>query len=514
MSDGRSAVAAESAQHPAEKAAAQNVQDGDATYPTVETANNSKAEVDAKQAEEIQKAIMEGKETVAEAVESSNTAEKVATDTNPEDANWDSENNDENGGYEKKRRYDDRKHHRRNNYSRGNMRNYSDFRDSKFRNPDFDNLPESNDPVEIRNQVEFYFSTQNLSTDWHLFEMMEGPKNLPVPIKHLHDFKRMRRFKPYSDVVAALRESEHLVVVGDSTFAATGQVTGNEAVKRKEPLLVPTSKNDEKYKPSLWSLFNRVRKQSQHKVETSIYAKDFGAEAQAGQIALENFFKQYGAVVVRKRRDNNNLWKGSVFVEFENEELQQEFLKQNPTPKYNGRNIIVMSKKAYIEMKCKEKGITPPWEKDHEADEGKHRGGYRGRGYRGRREQYSNRRGDRDRYRSRSPRGRRHYSSEDDEYGRDQYGDRSPREHRDNSSEDSQDWNSRRNKFQKSKEFRGGKRDRRNTDIPVDEDGIPILRDTTKEDDSISKSTKRKANDNEHYDGPLKKTKLVIKEDD
>ena len=79
--------------------------------------------------------------------------------------------------------------------------------------------------MEIRSQVEFYFSTHNLVTDEHLFKELDGPNNRPVSIKHIADFKRMRRFQPYSAIVAALRESKDLVVVDDGEFS--GQ--GNEA---------------------------------------------------------------------------------------------------------------------------------------------------------------------------------------------------------------------------------------------------------------------------------------------
>ncbi|KAF2876191.1 hypothetical protein BDV95DRAFT_602205 [Massariosphaeria phaeospora] len=49
---------------------------------------------------------------------------------------------------------------------------------------EFDNLPISSDPAEIRAQVEFYFSPQNLRGEQHLFHKIEGPRNIPVSIKH------------------------------------------------------------------------------------------------------------------------------------------------------------------------------------------------------------------------------------------------------------------------------------------------------------------------------------------
>lgn len=72
--------------------------------------------------------------------------------------------------------------------------------------------PESSDPEEIRDQVEFYFSDSNLAIDNFLLKHVDGSNNIPVPIKLIHNFTRMRRFQPYSAVVAALRDSKVLDV--------------------------------------------------------------------------------------------------------------------------------------------------------------------------------------------------------------------------------------------------------------------------------------------------------------
>src|SRR4051812_17768062 len=90
-------------------------------------------------------------------------------------------------------------------------------------------------------QVEFYFSSANLSQDRHMFLEMKGAENRPVPIKHIASFKRMHRFQPYSAIVAALRDSNDLIVIDDGKFSGAG----NEGVKRKEPLTVPTRDDDD-----------------------------------------------------------------------------------------------------------------------------------------------------------------------------------------------------------------------------------------------------------------------------
>ncbi|KAF1838957.1 hypothetical protein BDW02DRAFT_564559 [Decorospora gaudefroyi] len=376
-------------------------------------------------------------------------------------------------------------------------------------NREFDNLPETDDPNEIRAQMEFYFSAQNLATDKHMFEVLEGPKNKPVPIHHICTFKRMRRFKPYSAVVAALRDSEDLVVVDDGEY----NKPGSEAIKRKEPLVVPSNDGDEQKSPTTEELFYRLKNGSSNNMETSVYVKGFGKEEDAGQIALEKFFRPYGAVMVRKRRADDNAWKGSVFVEFDNEESQKQFLALDPTPQFNGNELVTMGKKEYILMKCKEKGIKPDWEltpqekyeqrkKQREANGDNHGrswgGGSRGnrgqsRGGRGGRGGYDRRDNRRDRNRSRSPRRRRDHSASGD-------------------SVDSRDWNERRNRFKSGKDDRGSRKEEKK-EIDRDAHGVPVVKDSRTEAEIAANSNKRKADDGEREGSP-KKSKIEIKQDE
>jgi lupus La protein len=345
-------------------------------------------------------------------------------------------------------------------------------------------------------QVEFYFSTHNLVTDEHLFTELGGPKNLPVSIKHISDFKRMRRFRPYSAIVTALRESKDLVVVDDGDYAGTG----NEAVKRTEALVVPTEDGDEEKKPSTVDLFYRLKKASSNKLETSAYAKGFGNVDDAGQIALEQFFRPYGSVMVRKRREQDDgSWKGSVFVEFDSEDSQKQFLALDPKPKFNDNEITVMGKKEYIIMKCKEKGIEPDFDNTREPNNrnrggDRERGGERGgRGGRGR-----GGRGGRGRGGGRGGGDRR---------------DRSPRQRRDRSgSVESRDWNNRRDRFQKGKDDSGSRKEEERKEVERDGHGVPVVKDT-RTDAEIAASKKRKAGDEDRADSS-KKGKLEIKQDE
>ncbi|KAF2818461.1 hypothetical protein CC86DRAFT_450547 [Ophiobolus disseminans] len=386
---------------------------------------------------------------------------------------------------------------------------------AKRRNTEFEDLPETDDPVEIRNQVEFYFSTHNLVTDEHLFLELDGPENRPVPIKHITTFKRMRRFQPYTAVVAALRDSKDLVVVDDGEFHGDG----NEAVKRKEPLAVPKDEKDGEKKPSTLDLFHRLRMASNNILETSVYVKDFGNLDEAGQIALEQFFRPYGAVMVRKRREEDGTWKGSVFVEFDSEDSQKQFLALDPKPKFNENELYIQGKKEYIIMKCKEKGIEPdfenggrrPYNGGNRGGNRDHRGGSRGG------------RGDgRGRGRGRGRGGDRRDDRRDDRRsdrrsGRDRSRDRSPRRLRERSgsrdSVDSRDWNNRRDRFQKGKNDRGSRKEEERKEIERDGHGVPVVKDSRTDAEIAAASKKRKAGDEERAESP-KKGKLEIKQDE
>lgn len=335
---------------------------------------------------------------------------------------------------------------------------------------------------------------------------LEGPKNTPVAIDHVCTFKRMRRFQPYSAVVKALRDSKDLIVVDDGK-------PGSEAVKRKDALVVPSKEGDDEKPPTTIELFYRLKNGSSNNLATSAYVKGFGEEETAGQIALEQFFRPYGSVMVRKRRDEENSWKGSVFVEFDTEESQKQFLALDPKPKFNDNELITMGKKEYVEMKCKEKGIKPDWELTEEekreirqkrreerggdsrrgGDRGG-RGGPRGRGRGGRggrggSDRRDNGRERRDRNRSRSPRARRDRSG----------------------SVDSRDWNTRRDRYQKGKDDRGSRKEEKK-EIERDAHGVPVVKDSRTEAE-IAASNKRKAGADDRESSP-KKTKLEIKQDE
>ncbi|KAL2824876.1 hypothetical protein BDW59DRAFT_80250 [Aspergillus cavernicola] len=242
---------------------------------------------------------------------------------------------------EKDTRTDDRGRRRANN--------------SKF---DPSSQKETDDPVEIRKQVEFYFSDSNLPMDKFLFSQVGGNKNNAVSLELLHSFKRMRRFQPFSAIVEALKTSETLDLTDNDTN-----------VRRKVPLPESVTETHD---------FNIIKVFEDKAMSRSIYAKGFGEEQPTTQLDIESFFAPYGPInAIRLRRTSDKHFKGSVFVEFDSEEKQKAFLELDPKPQWKDRALDIKSKKEYCDEKLRdiEAGRIRP---------GGNRGRGGGRGGRGR----------------------------------------------------------------------------------------------------------------------------------
>ncbi|KAI1208056.1 uncharacterized protein F4807DRAFT_433017 [Annulohypoxylon truncatum] len=184
-------------------------------------------------------------------------------------------------------------------------------------------LPVSDDPKAIRWQVEFYFSDSNLPNDKFLWKKTDGSNNKPVPLSLICSFARMRRFKPYSAVVEALKTSSRLVLEGPE---------GEETIRRKEPC-EPSDEMSRKIE------------------DRTTYIKGFGEESKSAQFDIENFVSQFGEInAVRLRRDEeakDKVFKGSIFVEWVDEETANKFYDLDPKPRYKDNPLMIMPKREY-----------------------------------------------------------------------------------------------------------------------------------------------------------------------
>jgi lupus La protein len=134
----------------------------------------------------------------------------------------------------------------------------------------------------------------------------------------------MHRFQPFEAIVEALRDSKVVELANDDT-----------AVRRIEPL------NED--------LFKTIPTKADPR---TVYVKGFGEETTSTQFDIEAFFDPYGPTrAVRLRRNGEKFFKGSVFVEFDTEELAKAFLELDPKPKYKDKELQIMSKKEYTDKK-------------------------------------------------------------------------------------------------------------------------------------------------------------------
>lgn len=190
-------------------------------------------------------------------------------------------------------------------------------------------IEESEETPEARAlaQVEFYFADTNLPYDKFMWTLHTANEGHWISIDTIVSFKRMREFQsrgvPW--VANVLRTSAELEVSEDAT-----------KIRRRTEVQEPKGA-----------------------FERSVYAKGFGEELPGFQQKLERFFAKYGKVAaVRMRRvDGTKAFKGSVFTEFLDFKSVEAFLNADPKPSWDGKELLIMSKEAYVEMKIKEKGL-------------------------------------------------------------------------------------------------------------------------------------------------------------
>jgi lupus La protein len=213
--------------------------------------------------------------------------------------------------------------------------------------------------------------------DKFLLSKVGGSANNAVPLELLHSFKRMRRFQPFTAIVEALKTAENVELTDNDT-----------AVKRKVPL--PESVNDHEDKA--------VKVFEDASMARSVYVKGFGfgQEQPTTQLDIEAFFAPYGPTnAIRLRRTNDKTFKGSIFVEFVDEDKQKAFLALEEKPQWEGKELTYKSKKEYCDEKVEEIKAGKVYPSD-----GRNRGrsggrGRGGRGGRGRGGRGGDRRGDR-----------------------------------------------------------------------------------------------------------------------
>eukprot|EP01138_Halocafeteria_seosinensis_P000701 gb/GECG01000717.1/.p1 GENE.gb/GECG01000717.1/~~gb/GECG01000717.1/.p1 ORF type:complete len:357 (+),score=59.08 gb/GECG01000717.1/:1-1071(+) len=180
----------------------------------------------------------------------------------------------------------------------------------------------------IRRQIEFYFSDANMRRDKFLRSKVEAEPQGFVDLSILVTFNRLKELSTdYEEICNAVKDSEVVQVSADKT-----------KIRRKTPLPA----NDD---PSTRTVYVKGR-----------FPQDSELDA------LIAFFRQYFPVKIvhmRRTRNKEKLFKGSVFVEFENKDDAHKFVEMATSEdglQYEGKKLErAMMQKDYLEMKKKER---------------------------------------------------------------------------------------------------------------------------------------------------------------
>ncbi|KAG8871596.1 hypothetical protein FRB97_008488 [Tulasnella sp. 331] len=191
---------------------------------------------------------------------------------------------------------------------------------------------EEHDKAETLRQIEFYLGDSNLPYDKFMWALHTKTAHHWIPISVLSSFKRMEPYKHYGVpwIAKVLKEeSEELLEVDEK----------GENVRRKTALVPP----------------------GMQQYENSVYAKGFPDQRPGLQQEIEAFFTTYGQVAsVRMRRAEDRKFKNSVFCEFKSNSSALAFLAADPKPKFEDKELLTMSKDAYVTTKSAEKGFPKP----------------------------------------------------------------------------------------------------------------------------------------------------------
>eukprot|EP01138_Halocafeteria_seosinensis_P000703 gb/GECG01000719.1/.p1 GENE.gb/GECG01000719.1/~~gb/GECG01000719.1/.p1 ORF type:complete len:222 (+),score=34.08 gb/GECG01000719.1/:1-666(+) len=163
----------------------------------------------------------------------------------------------------------------------------------------------------IRRQIEFYFSDANMRRDKFLRSKVEAEPQGFVDLSILVTFNRLKELSTdYEEICNAVKDSEVVQVSADKT-----------KIRRKTPLPA----NDD---PSTRTVYVKGR-----------FPQDSELDA------LIAFFRQYFPVKIvhmRRTRNKEKLFKGSVFVEFENKDDAHKFVEMATSEdglQYEGKKI-------------------------------------------------------------------------------------------------------------------------------------------------------------------------------
>ncbi|KAI8329939.1 hypothetical protein BC941DRAFT_189480 [Chlamydoabsidia padenii] len=186
--------------------------------------------------------------------------------------------------------------------------------------------------------VEIY-SEKNLEKDSFFREMTQQHPEGWITLKKLSLIKRFKILinGDISILIAAANLApEKFEISDDKTKLRAIAPSETEQVKQVDEKV--DSKKD------FWLIQNR----------RSIYAKGLPCDPEPTKADLMNFFQEFGRVIhIKYRREDDKTFKGSIFVEFETNEMAASMLGKEHC--YEENDLLVMNKQDYVDMKSKEK---------------------------------------------------------------------------------------------------------------------------------------------------------------
>ncbi|KAI9278599.1 hypothetical protein BDA99DRAFT_567293 [Phascolomyces articulosus] len=202
---------------------------------------------------------------------------------------------------------------------------------------------------EVLQGLQTIYQPDNLKKNAFFRELLEQDPERWISLKKISVIKQMKPLVN-GDLELLIRAIES----SNDEFEVNEQKTKVRTVKAldlseekpqetKDGVPVPTAAQVERFGDHL----SAVNKKS-------IYAKGFPENPEPSRKELTGLFAPFGRVMhIKYRRDDAKKFKGSVFIEFESEEVAQKVVTQNPS--FKGKELLVMLKCEYIEMKAKEK---------------------------------------------------------------------------------------------------------------------------------------------------------------
>ncbi|KAI9310909.1 hypothetical protein BX666DRAFT_2032400 [Dichotomocladium elegans] len=192
----------------------------------------------------------------------------------------------------------------------------------------------------VLEQLDSIYSKENLAKNEFFREMIEQDPDHWVSLKK---FSAIKQFKELikDDVEILIRAVE----LSEGRF----EINEDKTKLRKAHVQEKTEEEIEQQRLEISCKYMAAQN------ARSIYAKGFPVSPESpSRQALIKYFKEFGRVLMLKMRtDEQRNFKGSVFVEYESPEVAKEVIVKQL--EYEGKELEVMSKQEYIDMKAREK---------------------------------------------------------------------------------------------------------------------------------------------------------------